>query len=285
MLPQPENTPLCRDVAVIALERHAPPEGGDGNLYTLRLQAPGWNGWKPGQFVMIRPRRAGTDVTWGRPFSISRADDKELIIVFQVVGRGTEAILDLSPGELVTVWGPLGNGFDVLPAGPTLLLAGGIGIAPFVGYIKNHPRPETLRMDFGHRLPLECYPFEACGCSGATVRNHHEQCRDDLDAFLATLESGIKEIAAQGGLVLACGPMPFLKSIQKFALRHGARAQLSLETRMACGVGACLGCVVKSSAHGGEHQNAPETPTAFRYVQTCTCGPVFWADQLNLDEA
>ena len=100
---------------------------------------------------------------------------------------------------------------------------------------------------------------------------------------MAALDGGVRDAAGRGGLGLACGPMPFLKSVRKSALQHGARAQLSLETRMACGVGACLGCVVKYGADEAGHA-AVKTPEVFSYVQTCTRGPVFWADQIDLDE-
>ncbi len=281
------SQPVCREAAVLSLDRRTSPGAAEGELYTLRLRSPGWKAWHPGQFVMIRPHRAPSpDIFWARPFSISQADETELRIVFQVAGRGTRALLQLERGELVTVWGPLGNAFAVSRSGPTLLLAGGIGIAPFVGYIARHPAPETLRLEFGHRLPLDCYPFDECladfPAGNIAVRNHRETCPDDLARFVGTMADAIRDTAARDGLVLACGPMPFLKSVQTFSLRHKARAQLSLETRMACGVGACLGCVVKSKTAGDKHR--PDAPEAFRFVQTCTNGPVFRADELLLED-
>ena len=285
--PQSATPPSCQDVTVLSLERRASPDAGE-SIFTLRLRSPGWKEWHPGQFVMIRPQRAvRPDILWARPFSISQANDTDVVIVFQVAGRGTQELLRLERGELVTMWGPLGNSFAVSRPGPTLLLAGGIGIAPFVGYIEKHPTPETLRLEFGHRLHVDCYPFADClngECGGIEARNHRETCAEDLSRFISTLENGIRKTAERDGLVLACGPMPFLISVQKFALRHNARAQLSLETRMACGVGACLGCVVKSTAPGGE-QAGDRKPDAFSYVQTCTSGPVFWADQLDLQSS
>ena len=286
----PLPPPVCREVSVLSLDRRPSPDEGEDALFTLRLRSPGWESWRPGQFVMLRPQRVSRpDVFWARPFSISRATAGELHIVFQAVGRGTGELRELERGETVTVWGPLGNGFAVSRSGPTLLLAGGIGIAPFLGYIENHPTPETLRLEFGHKRPLECYPFAECleaHCLLAEesfqARNHHETCPDDLVRFVEAMEDAIRETAARNGLVLACGPMPFLRSVQTFALRHAARAQLSLETRMACGVGACLGCVVKKTAEPFRRDLA--VPQAFSHVQTCTGGPVFWADQLDLKE-
>ena len=288
--------PSCLDVAVLSLDRRASPEARDSELFTLTLRAPGWKSWLPGQFVMIRPQSAPhPDVFWARPFSISQMDEEKLRIVFQVAGRGTRALLGLERGELVTVWGPLGNGFAVSRSGPTLLLAGGIGIAPFVGYIERHPAPETLRLEFGHKLHLDCYPFVECLSANCTLakteagkilieaRNHHETCPEDLSRFVSTMADAIRDTAARNGLVLACGPMPFLKSVKKIASQFKAQCQISLETRMACGVGACLGCVVKNTAPKVEMATA-SIPEVFRYVQTCTTGPVFWADQIEFDE-
>ena len=289
--------PICRDVPILSLERRSSfknshDDTSDSDLFTLTFRNPEWESWHPGQFVMIRPQSVTRpDIIWARPFSISQATAEEVTVVFQTAGRGTRDMLGLQRGELVTVWGPLGNAFAVSQSGPTLLLAGGIGIAPFVGYIGRHPKPENLRLEFGHRLPLECYPYADCTTPecllsnspsevGFSARNHHECSPADLARFIKTLENSIRDTAAQNGLVLACGPMPFLHSVQKFALQYTVRAQLSLETRMACGVGACLGCVVKKTE---PKSRAVEPPDAFEYVQTCTKGPVFWADEIDLE--
>lgn len=297
--------PCCRTLSVLSLTRNTPGKPGDagdaGGLYTLRLEDPGWDEWLPGQFVMLRRDNPGADCLWARPFSISDADG-DLRVVFQVAGRETAALAGLREGDSLTCWGPLGNGFSVMENSPTLLLAGGIGLAPFVGYIKRHPFPETLRLEFGHRLPLSCYPFLDCtgldcagqDCAGAgadrpasrfAARSHLERCAEDLDRFVELLEDGIRDTAGRGGLVLACGPMPFLRSVHRFAGRYNARAELSLETRMACGIGACLGCVVKGRVrHEAPPGFAKETPPEFGFVQTCTAGPVFRAEDLDLEE-
>lgn len=288
-------SPVCRDVPILSLERHTSSDVSGNALFTLTFRNPGWESWHPGQFVMIRPHSVTRpDIVWARPFSISRADAEEVTIVFQIAGRGTRDMTGLERDALITVWGPLGNAFAVSRSGPTLLLAGGIGIAPFVGYIDKHPEPENLRLEFGHRLPLECYPFANCrapGCalsdsadgSGFYAKSHHECSPADLTRFIRVVGKAIGDTASRNGIVLACGPMPFLHSVQKFALQYNARAQLSLETRMACGVGACLGCVVKKT--GMAQEQAVATPEAFEYVQTCTKGPVFWADAIDLDHA
>lgn len=260
--------------------------GTHSDFYALRLTPADWEGWKPGQFVMLRHAGQNSSTLWGRPFSICYTSSRDLVIFFQVRGRGTSALAKLQAGDVLDVWGPLGNGFAVEKESPTLLLAGGIGIAPFVGYALAHPKPLNITMEFGHRMPVECYPFDSItGKVNATA--HLEKDVKDREAFTALIEKRIASFAAASGLVLACGPTPFLQTVQSLSKKYGARTQLSLETRMACGVGACLGCVVK--AHLLPEPNAPLVDKApplpgdeGKYVQTCTCGPVFWADSVTL---
>ena len=263
----------CGDVLVTGMDSM---ESGTGpRFHILRLERPDWSVWRPGQFVMVRPKKEWADLVWGRPFSICKMTEKELTLFFQEAGRGTKRMGQLRPGDEVTLWGPLGRGFAVEAEKPTLLLAGGIGIAPFVGYVERHPAPRNMRLEFGHRMPLECYPFrELAGMIQATA--HHETCGADLTAFIECMEQRIRE--ARDGLILACGPTPFLRTVQKLSLQYGARAQLSLESRMACGVGACLGCVVNSA------ERMKNVPTPGWPVQVCQCGPVFWADEIDLNE-
>jgi dihydroorotate dehydrogenase electron transfer subunit len=272
-------------------------------FYALRLTPPEWEHWSPGQFIMLRPASAGSEILWARPFSICRVTPRDLILFFQVRGRGTAAMTKLQPGDVLHVWGPLGNSFALEPETPTLLLAGGIGIAPFVGYVHAHPTPGEVFMEFGHRMPLECYPFDSIN-EKITLSAHLEKNGKDRESFLSLVEERVRQFAGRG-LVLACGPTLFLRAVQAFALRHKARAQLCLETRMACGVGACHGCVVRAfpapdnsaplaapdsfparvPAEAGAavppEDNGGHRRSAGTMVQTCTCGPNFWADSVS----
>ena len=250
--------------------------GGESRFFALRLEKPDWKTWFPGQFVMIRPVGWALDMPWGRPFSICRVSSRELVVFFQAVGRGTERMTGLKRGDKVHVWGPLGNYFAMEKGAPTLLLAGGIGIAPFVGYAESHPSPSRLTLLFGHRMPEDCYPVESLG-ERIELEAHHETCPEDLSWFLEHVRSRMADYAAHNGLVLACGPLPFLRAVRGYALECGARTQLSLENRMACGIGACLGCVTTTT------EKWPVPAKAGQPVQTCTHGPVFWADQIVLE--
>lgn len=270
------NTPACTELTVLDLVPFGQ-TGGEARFFALRLERPLWAAWKPGQFVMLRPEGWALDVLWGRPFSICRVSARDLVIFFQVVGRGTARLAQLRTGDVVHVWGPLGNAFAMEPDTPTLMLAGGIGIAPFIGYAHTHPKPWNLWMDFGHRMPLGCYPFESIN-EKTMADSHHEEGPEDLARFIEIIGRRMREFRDQSGLVLACGPTPFLRTVRSFALEYGVRTQLSLETRMACGVGACLGCVCRTT------QQWPDQTRAGGNVQTCTHGPVFWAEQITLDD-
>ena len=244
-------------------------------IFALTLSPPLWSDWRAGQFVMLRPVAWGLEMLRARPFSVAGLDAQGLVCFFQVAGRGTERLTRLKAGDEVHAWGPLGNGFASEPDTPTLLLAGGIGIAPFVGYALQHPMPCNLTLLFGHRASEDSYPLKALR-GRINVESIQDNGPADVERFIVRLKQRMAEYA--GGLTLACGPKPLLRTVREYAVENGARVQLSLEERMACGVGACLGCVVTST----EAWPVPEKRQ--RPVPSCTCGPVFWADQILLDE-
>lgn len=248
--------------------------GMQGHFFALRLELPDWKGWAPGQFVMIRPQSWNLEIPWARPFSICRVTKEELVIFFQVSGRGTERMAYLRSGNRVHLWGPLGNRFSIEEK-PTLILAGGIGIAPFIGYIDSHPNPKNLYMMFSHKYPNDCYPIENLS-EKVNFFSFQENTLQDREVFLEQVRTQVKNYAACNGLILVCGPTPFLKFVQSIALENNVRTQLSLESQMACGIGACLGCVVQTT------NKWPVKNMAGMPVPTCTNGPVFWADQITL---
>ena len=131
------------------------------------------------------------------------------------------------------------------------------------------------------RIESDCVAKGTC-CSSSFLKGVQVVCTEDgqatvpgdLDNLIFSLEERIKEYASQNGLILACGPTPFLRTIQKFASQYHARCQLSLENKMACGVGGCLGCVVRTT------EAWPDPAKRGAPVQCCTQGPVFWSDQV-----
>jgi dihydroorotate dehydrogenase electron transfer subunit len=251
----------CSDLRVVSLNHLA-----QGQFYELVLEPPGWPEWRPGQFVMLRPTDWGSSPLLPRPFSIASVEADGLHILFQVVGQGTRLMSGLRPGQKVVIWGPLGNGFTTPANGRLLLLAGGMGIAPFLGLSMVHDDPELLELVFGHRVDLACYPFRRVQ-ERIRAEAHRQETEGDIGRFIQYL-GGKAAGYAQEGMILACGPEPFLKAVQGVAAGLQLPAQLSLERRMACGVGACLGCVVEKRGQGP--------------VQSCTRGPVFFAHEIVL---
>ncbi len=264
----------CQDVHIVQQIRLSK-KGSVEEFYELTLEYPSvgagkavsWDAFRPGQFIMIRPADFTRSTVLARPFSVFSVDKKEGIrILYQVVGQGTRELAALQAGADITVWGPLGNAFSMPADKPTLVLAGGIGIAPFYEYIRRHPSPAHVKMLFGHRPPLHCYEYDRfsalCICEA-----HQETCRADLDEFITMLYKYVPEYCA-GGHVVACGPLPFLRTIKKIADECGGSAELSLESKMACGIGACLGCVCDHKEKG---------PLA-----VCARGPVFKSGEIYL---
>lgn len=241
--------------------------GPDPSIVDLTLAPVPWKP-KPGQFVMLRPANFGQELTWGRPFSIYRCDEAGLRVVFQVIGRGTERLAALRPGDAVTVWGPLGRGFSTKPETPTLFLAGGIGLAAFGLFAEDPFRLPQAQLLFGYRLPLTAYPIYHEMAQRIPSEAMRQTSSADIEAFSEELSRRIKALGPQG-LVLCCGPTPMLRAVARLCLEHGVPGQVSLENRMGCGVGACLGCVATTAS--GER------------VQTCVHGPVFDVRALTWD--
>lgn len=255
-----------------------PSAGSSGGyrFYALTLERPEWKDWRPGQFIMMRPAGAADSPQWARPFSICRVTSQGLVLFFRVAAPAWERFARLKSGDKVVVWGPLGTSFDVRPDTPTLLLARGIGIAPFAGYADKHPDPDSLFLLFGHTYPSSNYPTDAMA-SRMELENLRDHTPEELEYFHTVMREKMIAYRQRGGICLACGPISFLYRVWKDAVELGLPTQLSLEQRMACGTGVCLGCVTVTSQHWADpaHAGLP--------VQTCTSGPVFWASDIDLD--
>lgn len=248
----------CLDLEVIEVARL------EKNFFKLKLASPKWE-WNVGQFVMIRPNDWGFDPFLPRPFSISQLNDEKLEIFFQVVGRGTYLLSHLKPGNKVKVWGPLGRGFKIDLNLPILILAGGMGIAPFVGLINNHPNPEKIEVIFGHRMPLSCYPISEFP-KRLLMWTIKDKNPEDLEKLKKAIKIKVEGYSSEGQ-ILACGPLPFLKMIYTECHTKRTQVQISLERPMACGIGACLSCAIPSPY--GEN------------FKVCSDGPVFLCESLS----
>ena len=187
----------------------------------------------PGQFFMLEaPGRV-----LPRPMSLSLAPPGELAFLFEAIGPGTNALAELEPGDRIGILGPLGNGFR-LDVDRPLLVGGGIGVAPFPYLSQALDRPDAI---LGFRS------------------SHHAEAAELVpNAEVVVEPTRVTELLEPGYDVLACGPAPMLSAVRELA----PEAQLAWEAPMACGYGACYGCVVEI---GG------------RYKRLCLEGPVLAA--------
>ncbi len=258
----------------------------------LRFRAPDVAaGALPGQFVHVLcgPGPAGDGINryLRRPFSLLRARRArgEAEFVYRVHGDGTRWLAGLGPGASLSVLGPLGRPFPDPPAGPTaVLVGGGVGVPPLF-FLARRLRGlgRAVSVILGARtrsLLLLEGAFRRLGCS-VTVTTE-----DGSRGLRGLVTAPLEGMLARGGVVVyACGPLPMLAAVQAQLARHAAPGYLAVEERMACGVGACLGCPVPVAAEAGaagglaaayaalDRARRGEAP--LRYARVCVDGPVF----------
>lgn len=241
-------------------------------IYSLWLETSLAEEAGAGQFIGIYPKSASRLLP--RPLSICEADKekKALRVVYRVAGAGTEEFSRWKPGEEAEILGILGNGFPVAEGKGkrTVLMGGGIGIPPMV------------------QLARELHASGTEPVIIAGYRDGQLFLKEDLEKYgrlLIATEDGsagtkgnvltvMEEEKVEADIIMACGPMPMLRAVKACAGNKKIRAYLSLEERMACGVGACLGCVCRTTqkdAHS--HVNN---------ARICTEGPVFEAEEVDI---
>lgn len=210
----------------------------------LELDAPGLaEEARPGQFVHLRV--PGLEpVALRRPFSIFGAEGSTLRILYKTVGRGTELMNRLAPGDAVQMIGPLGNGFPQDPQGVPVLVAGGYGVAPLCFLANRLPRKGVVMIGgrgAGDVLAVEA--FERLGWRVAVATQ--DGSLGETGLVTAPLDRELARLAASGECaeLYACGPDGMLRAVGERAMQAGCRAWLSLDKHMVCGVGACLACV------------------------------------------
>lgn len=238
--------------------------------YLLTLDAPQITcGAKPGQFVMLGVGQ-GKDPLLRRPFSINRiGSNGRLRILFKVVGRGTRILSHSVRGDILPILGPLGNGFSIDSHKPACLVGGGMGIAPilflaeYLNGIEGRKAADTVILGGRNREELEPLigEFESLDIQLYTTT-------DDGSLGVHGLVTDVLkdlDLAAET-TVYSCGPKPMLAAVSRCLRGSNVECQVSVESVMACGMGACLGCSVPSAAGG--------------YVNVCTDGPVFRSEEL-----
>ena len=219
---------------------------------------------KPGQFISLYCHDGSRMLP--RPISICEIDAKDnaLRIVYRVAGKGTEEFSGLSTGDSIEIVGPLGNGFP-LKEKKAFLIGGGIGIPPMVELAKQLNCEKQMVLGYRDTLFLQ-EEFKGLGSMYvATEDGSYGTEGNVLDA--------IKENGLDAEIIYACGPTPMLKAIKEYAIANGIECWLSLEEKMACGIGACLACVCKSKEKDA-HSNV-------KNKRICKEGPVFLAQEVE----
>lgn len=225
----------------------------DHYMLNIRMDCPSI---KPGQFVNIRTN-GGTDPLLRRPFSIYDADGDVIRVVIRVIGRGTELLSRMEPGE-INMLAPLGNGFTVENAGEVLLVGGGVGNAPLL-YLAKELKKSGSRVTYIYSTRGKDYIFG---------RDEFSSAVDELVITTDDGSAGVKGFASDAAAhiisdpkfnrVYCCGPDPMMEKTVTLA-HPGAKVEVSVENYFGCGVGICVGCTVD---------------TTDGYVRACVDGPV-----------
>jgi dihydroorotate dehydrogenase electron transfer subunit len=231
---------------------------------------------EPGNFVHVKVNSDGSPLL-RRPFSIHDVDraKNSFEILLKVVGEGTAILSQKSPGQALDLLGPIGNSFSLPPRGrEVILVAGGMGIAPLwflFTRLAGRLSPENITVFLGARSKEELLYTDQLKATRAKLI----VATDDGSAGRRGLitEVFLKEMKKRGFdpkklAAYSCGPHKMLKRVSQIAKSLDLSCQISLETHMACGVGACWGCVVKENT---------ET-----YKRVCVDGPVFDAREVEL---
>ncbi len=226
---------------------------------------------KPGQFISVYTQDKSALLP--RPISICETDtaNDRLRIVYRVAGKGTAEFSRYKTGRRVDILGTLGNGFPLEKTeGKRLfLMGGGIGIPPMLAVAKAVRGAASVDVIVGYR-DKELFLAEDL----AKYAPVHIATEDGSAGTKGNVMNVIEEEQLEADVIFACGPMPMLRAIKQYAAQKGIEAYISLEERMACGVGACLGCVVRTRQvdHHSHVNNA----------RICTDGPVYAAEDVDI---
>lgn len=216
---------------------------------------------KPGQFVNIKVE----EHFLRRPISISSIDDNSYTIVYKVVGEGTEILSNMKAGMELNVFGPLGSSYPIHEeVESVLLLGGGVGVPPLYEVAKQYrSMNKRVVVALGFNSADACFyadEFKALGCEVLIAT------MDGSMGIKGTVLDAVDEAGIKLDFVYSCGPMPMLKAIEN----RYTKGYTSFEARMACGIGACMGCVCKDKKD--------ETI----YYRICKEGPVFEIGKVGL---
>ena len=245
------------------------------NIFKFSVYAPGIvKNAKPGHFIEIRVSEQ-TEPFLRRPISIHNLNREDGILefIFQIKGKGTEILSKKEMGSQIDIIGPLGYGtFDYKEYKNIAIIGGGIGVFPLYELAKC---AKADNKNVNTYLGFRSKDFVLLEDEFKNVSNELVLTTDDgsysKKGFVINyLEKDIEE--GKINSIYACGPLPMLRAVQKLAIEKDIPCQISLEEKMGCGLGVCLGCAVKTAKSSKE---APE------YLHVCKAGPVFDANDVE----
>ena len=233
---------------------------------------------RPGQFLMVRLMSPSWEYLLSRPFSFCIVEGSRIELFFEAIGKGTRILSQAEIGAILEILGPLGKGFDAELASRPILVGGGMGIAPLpflASEMAKKGRAADITVLLGARTASALCLGDVFLGLGTTVRVATDDGTEGhrgpvTDLLQQELQSGRNDDPA----VYACGPKAMLKAVAELTREHAVPCQLSVEERMACGVGACMVCATSTrDEHGNQH-----------FKRVCLDGPVFDARELSFDE-
>ena len=235
-------------------------------IYSMWVQTAATQWAVPGQFVSLYCHEKSQLLP--RPISICEIDKQKgaLRLVYRVVGKGTEEFSHYMPGDEVQLLGPLGNGFPLDGERP-IVIGGGIGVPPMLQLAKELENRPAIVLGYRDNQLFLKEQFDAEG-------DVHVATDDGSVGVHGTVVDVLQQENMTGDVIYACGPKPMLAAVKDFAKEQGIRCYISMEERMACGIGACLGCVCKTK-HEDEHSHVHN-------ARVCKDGPVFLAEEVEL---
>lgn len=232
------------------------------DVYLLALEAPAFDrNILPGCFVQVGIPSALQLLR--RPLSIHRIDEGKLYLIYKVVGEGTKLLSQLPIGQRIKVFGPLGKGFPLpnQPAQRCLLIGGGVGVPPLYELARQLlGRGHEVQLFAGFRSATDDFATEAFADLNVNLRLTTEDGSLGSQGYVTSVLPSPQEI----DVYYACGPLPFLHQVET-TMGSKRKGYLSFEARMACGLGACYGCVI-------------QTKEGLKRV--CADGPVFPAGEV-----
>ena len=247
-----ENYSLAKDVYYLSIRT---------NLHGIDVE--------PGNFInLFCPGKNPTILR--RPFSVFKVEGNEISIIYKIVGKGTENLSFLKKENEVNFIIPCGNSFDLPPIGGNIvLIGGGIGIAPLgclLSYLKNKGFSGKFFLYYGvsfeeERIPLSLLPLKGVECF---LHSDYKDSRFDKNLFAFFRENEIDDFK----YAFICGPKEMLKVFADHLTKKGKIVQVSVEENMACGIGACFGCTIR---------------TKEGLKKVCTDGPIFYGDKVDFN--